>query len=42
VSGLCADGHSAGSGVGTGDSANIHAVMEGKGVCEYDGAWEAC
>ena len=41
MSGLCTEGHYAGSKVGAGDLANIHTVVEGKGVCAHDGVWEA-
>jgi len=41
VSGLCTEGYYTGSGVGAGDSADIHIVVEGKGVCAHDGVWEA-
>ena len=39
--GLCTTGYYAGSKVNVGDSADIHVVMEGKGVCAHDGAGEA-
>ena len=41
MSGLYTEGYYAGSGVGVGDLADIHVVVEGKGVCAYDGVWEA-
>jgi len=39
VLGLLSKRHHVGFGVRVGDSVDIHAVLQGGGVCEDDGAW---